>query len=369
MRTSLNQVLADISALSKFKEICAVSSIFSDTLQKWLHSPSSKSQLQVCACIMLGNLARHDTTCIEFVQSSRLHKPLIAILSRDSSSQVLHAALGFLKNLAIPQENKNIIGEAEIFPVLSRLWALDTMPQVKLSAVTLGRLLTIGTYENVHRLIFQDTNKEETNFSLLINLFSSTDDEPIKMEVARLSTSICRVLYSQIESFWEKKEFSRKAFFLMHPEICHQFSFLICQNKWPAVRSEVWFVLALTARFPDGAEFVSCILKDVKVFGLLVELLTKTTAAANLDASSTPPLNDAAVTQTHISSEPVNPHSHAKNVVQADRENALVLISEILKSSGSEITPLLRTELRDLIKVAGGLYLNSKQKNFEANCE
>jgi hypothetical protein len=167
MRSNLNQVLSDVSALPEFKEAVPVVSPFSSSLRRWLSSP--QLQLQVCACIMLGNLARSDDACEEFVHTSQVHKPLIMVLANANDSQILHAALGFLKNLALPLKNKEALGDAGIFEVLPRLWLLDTLQQIQISSISLARQLVIGTFENVRRVVKRLSEDEDSPAHLRSN--------------------------------------------------------------------------------------------------------------------------------------------------------------------------------------------------------
>ncbi|EPQ63473.1 Bgt-2310 [Blumeria graminis f. sp. tritici] len=362
MITALNQVLSDISALHEFQDIYPVSSKLCRTLQSWLLPSTKQVHLKVCACIMLGNLARLDATCIECVQAVQIHKPLIDIVFHAKSTQLLHAALGFLKNLAIPTQNKNTLGEADIFEALSRIWFMDTIPQVQFVSISLGRLLTAGSLENVRR-ITQDCSDKESGILLspLVNLFEKTEEEPIKMEIARLSTSICRVLYLNSVQFRGQIEPIRIKFLHKNPKIGLQLGFVVSQTKWPAVRSEGWFVFALMARSPEGAEIVSQVVSDPSVFQPLVELLTGDPITGIIPTSPTAKiLNSELVDCQELVPKPVRPQDQADELSRADRENALVLIGEMLKNYGSHMAVPCKTTFKDLLN-SGGDYLLSHQ--------
>ncbi|KHJ33476.1 putative gtp binding protein [Erysiphe necator] len=371
LRTSLNQALSDISALPEFTQACPISSHFSKTLQQWLVAPCPKLQLQLCSCFMLGNLARCDETCIEFVQTLQLHKPLITIASKETSSQILHATLCFLKNLAIPLKNKNSIGEERFFHMLCRILTLDNIPQVQFSAASLARQLTIGTYENVYRLLHEkSTGSTATTFSLLCNLFITANDEPIKMEIARLTTSICRVLHSHTGASQNLIESTRAQFFQMYSDTSSHLKYVVSQSKWPVVRSEGWFVLALISRFAEGAKFVNQILQDPEFSELLTQLLVGdiiVSTSSNSTASlSTLLSEESAVSDTlDVRPEPVKPHFKADEMARIDKENALVLVSEILKNVSKDIPVPQCMKLKELLN-CGGKYLMDKSKKTKS---
>ncbi|KUJ20717.1 ARM repeat-containing protein [Mollisia scopiformis] len=377
MRSNFNQVLSDISALPEFQQAVPVVSPFTASLRRWLLSP--QLQLQVCACIILGNLARSDEACIQFVHTSGVHIPLVTILKDATDSQLLHAAIGFLKNLAMPPKNKEIIGSTGIFKILPRLWALDTMQQIQFSAISLARQLTIGTFMNVRELAKRLNEDEDspahyrTNISLLIALFDRTDVEPIKMEISRLITSVCRVTNSTKARTPEQLVVIRHKFFTMHPDIGRPLGFMVSQTKWPVVRSEGWFVFALMARYPEGAQCISDLMHDVAVFAPLVEMLTgkrlvdyqptsprsETTSPAS-SSNQPSPFNFESK-----SPESVQPDARAEEMARIDRENALVLINELLKNRGSDMALMRRTLFEDLLK--GGSEIVSSYKESKPN--
>ncbi|RFU33636.1 hypothetical protein B7463_g2692, partial [Scytalidium lignicola] len=358
MRSNLNQVLSDVSALPEFKEAYPVVSPFSSSLRRWLSSP--QLQLQVCACIMLGNLARSDEACEEFVFTSKVHYLLIDVIRNTKDAQLLHAALGFLKNLALPSKNKTALGEAGLLLELPRLWSLDALQQIQYSSISLARQLIIGNFENVRQVckrLSEDENSPaylRSNLSLLISLFERTDVEPIKMEISRLITGVCRVFNSHKGLSLEEIERIRKKFFVMHPDVGRPLSYMVTQSKWPVVRSEGWFVFALMSRYPESAQCISDIFHDVAVFQALTEVLTgkdliniKSNAAlSRVNASPSSAQNLIA----GLTPEIVKPNTQEVEMARIDRENALVLVSELLKTCGKDMAVMRRSMFEDLLK-------------------
>ncbi|KAG9248402.1 armadillo-type protein [Calycina marina] len=374
MRGQLNQALSDISALPDFKNAVPVMSPLSSYLRRWLSSPHF--QLQVCACIMLGNLARSDATCEEFVRVFKVHVPLIAILDTANDAQLLHAALGFLKNLALPLNNKLPIGEAGIFDVLPRLWALDVLQQVQFSSISLSRQLLISTYDNIRKITVGLSEDQDSpanmrsKLSLLIALFQRTDVEPIKMEISRLITAICRTYNSGTDPSQEHYATSQKTFFQIHPDVGIPLGFMVSQTKWPVMRSEGWFVFALMARDPEGAQCISDMMQDVNVFQPLVGLLTGKDHLEHKQSPYSPitsPASDVSAGLSLLSSlegappESAKPSALSADMVSIDRENAMVLVSELLKNRGSEMALMRRTLFEDLLKGGGDMILSSRE--------
>jgi hypothetical protein len=319
---------------------------------------------------MLGNTARSDKACEEFVHTSRVHKPLIAILTDAMDSQLLHATLGFLKNLALPVRNKVELGDAGLMDILPRLWTMDLLPQIQYSSISLTRQLIIGNFYNVRRMCMRLTEdrsspaNERSKLSILIAVFQRTDAEPIKMEIARLLTAICRVFTSPNQNIADIER-RRKGFFQRHPDVGRPLGFMVSQKKWPVVRSEGWFVMALMARTPEGAECVADIMHDPNVFQLLVELLTGKSivdgtpvtpaGSPSSDANSTGP--DGASPTASLTGA----SSRDTNMQRIDRENALVLVSEILRQRGPQMASMRRSVFEELLQGGGLMHLSYTQ--------
>jgi len=146
------------------------------------------------------------------------------------------------------------------------------------------------------------------------------------------------------------------------------------------VRSEGWFVFALMARYPEGAQCISDLMHDVAVFQPLVEMLTGKSIVdykPNLSGSpsSGSPGQSSASPPTTFSSagpspgltfeghtpESVQPSAQAAELARIDRENALVLVSELLKNRGEQMAVLRRTLFEDLLKGGGEIVMSYRE--------
>src|SRR5262249_11519021 len=131
----------------------------------------------------------------------------------------------------------------------------------------------------------------------LIHLYNRLDAEPSKMEAARAVAAVCRMLHSSpvlsiLREDWgmetealvsPPKEFGpvstvrldgddgtldplpqpvppdemrRARFYAAHADISKPLAFLVTQSRFPVLRSEAWFLLALMSRAADGARVV-----------------------------------------------------------------------------------------------------------------
>jgi hypothetical protein len=198
------------------------------------------------------------------------------------------------------------------------------------------------------------------------------------MEIARLITSVCRVFTSYTGRSPEDMERIRIKFFKMHPDVGRPLSFMVSQDKWPVVRSEGWFVFALMARFPEGAQCISDLMHDVAVFQPLVEMLTgkkiidypypppsSSPGSETSNAIGSPSGSGSGSTSTFNlegrSPESVQPHAQAAEMARIDRENALVLVSELLKNRGKDMAVMRRTLFEDLLKGGTEIMLSYKE--------
>ncbi len=320
MRDSLIRVLSDVSALPEFSTVYPLDSPLIGSLRMWLTVP--QMQLQTCACVMLGNLARSDEICQTMVQSFRIHEPLILILEASDEAQVLHAASGYLKNLVVLAENKSTVGDTRIIRVLARLWSLDHLPQIQYAGAGLVRQLVTNSYNNIRGLLVplsadpDSPAHSRTYLSLLLVLYENTDQVSTKTEIARSVTAICRVLNSanppiEVDDF----EHTVHRFYSLHEGVAWPLASMVSQKQWPVVRSEGWFAFALMAKNEEGAAAVSQAMHNVAVIRPLVETVTGKSFNGH-DALETP---EPEVDQRQL------------EMKRRDRENALVLISELLR--------------------------------------
>ncbi|KAL8752566.1 MAG: hypothetical protein Q9184_005685 [Pyrenodesmia sp. 2 TL-2023] len=342
LRNSINQTLSDISATSLFANQYPMNSRLVGSLIGWL--ASTRAQMRICACLVLGNLARSDPVCLEMVRQLRLDATLFQMLRDQSDMQAAYAALGFLRNLALPAENKQIIGSLQSMELISSFWSLDFNAQVQHASVALLRQLLNGCIGNVRWLLEslspdQDSPAhEKTYLSLLLLLFGRTDDVSTKVEIGRTVATICRCIASSSQGLPpESTSAILHRLYEMHADIARPLAMMITQNRFLIIRSEGWFALALMARSKEGSTAVSEVLQQMEVFGALVSTVTgqAINGHGNPNTSST-------------DSEP--PSEQERDMQAKDRENALVLINELLKNTGDEMSVIRRSILEDLMR-------------------
>ncbi|EGC45554.1 GTP binding protein [Histoplasma capsulatum var. duboisii H88] len=337
LRIRLNQALSDISALPLFSQAYPPNCGLSETLRSWLQKP--EDQLQICACVMLGNLAREDKICVSMVKDFQVHVPLISILNGDAKAAVLHAVLGFLKNLAIATDNKEPLGSAGIITAISRLWAFNTLPQVQFSAASLTRQVIVSSFNNISRLLEPLSSDPDspansrTYLSLLLSLFGKSDATPIKIEIGRTICAICRSINQRqqegTEAAIEASNLS-ECLYKLHGDVAWPLGTMITQTEWPVVQSEGWFALALMASTPSGSLAVVDSLQNMSVFQQIQDTVKM--------GISEPSGGESAQEKTERLKK-------AK-----DRDNAIILVDGLLKNTSSALSGARREILEDLMR-------------------
>lgn len=383
LRVSLLSTLADISGNDQFATAYPLQHAVPQTFLAWIRG--NNSSLQTAACLALGNTSRSDKASIALVDTYKAHEPLTSLLASPAvtDSQLLHAACSFLKNLAIPADNKTQL-EALLRPqCVPRVFSLDTLPLIQFAAVSLTRLLLLNCPSNVRQICaevntdsVEDSASQQSSANGIISLFGRSDAEPTKVEAARCVAGICRVLYSspvseilQASGSNDHTEEARRAKFFEEHQIETPIRFLITQEKWPSLRSEVWFVLALMSRSKDGARVVASVLDDKAVEAVLVDTITgqKPTNDENPALESKPeesllgPAFSSEAGELQLEPQQVDPKQQA-SMLKLDRENALILCTELKKNSESGLSPEKLAVLQNLVRTGTQLVVADRTK-------
>ncbi|KAI0105304.1 armadillo-type protein [Nemania sp. FL0031] len=409
--TAFTATLADLSAQPLFASLCSLDGAEVEMLQRWISA--QQIPLQSAACLALGNIARSDDKCSYLVQGLAIHKPLIAILADDANvdAGLLHSVLSFLKNLAIPAGNKPILGDAGLFEtgVLPRIWDLDTQTQVQFDAVSLTRLLLVGCPANVRRICapFSEDSasaaEPHTQLHLLMSLSARSDQEPTQMETARAITTVCRVLHSSPDSLQSNVSTSPststpnstttpslptpspsaqnqpdpvpslETFYADHSTLTDAMLRLGLQSKFPVLKSELLFVFALMARTPAGASVVARCMHRSELVDTLVEVVTGEKPAAPSSNKPEPEPDTAAATllppdlSVVASLEAQAPSTTTattpgiqKTMRDVDRENALVLVAQLLQRCTDELPVGARQTFQNLLREGGQRVLRER---------
>ncbi|KAL7784339.1 hypothetical protein V8C37DRAFT_396036 [Trichoderma ceciliae] len=383
--SSLLISLADITGNDLFASCYPLQSQIAQNFLAWLQS--SNPQLQTAACLALGNLSRSDELSTSLVQIYFAHAPLVRLLSNQeiTDAQLLHSALSFLKNLAIPAQNKPHLGGLLDVTCIPRLYSLDTSPQVQFAAVSLTRLLVVSCPPNVARICAPlsadpaSPARERSGVSGIITLYERSDAEPTRLEAARAIAAICRMLHSgpvvPLLPDWEPpvveidtnfsepadEESRRREYFYSKHDVARVLSFLVSQPKWPSLRSEAWFVFALMCRSKEGSRAIITLLQIHGTMTALIKAVTgRETPLSEVgnneqieEALYSPAAPDGQITSMAqglgLEPQQADPKQR-EGMIRVDRENALVMCTELLRTWGNQLPGLRLSILQDLVK-------------------
>ncbi|KAH6692295.1 GTP binding protein [Plectosphaerella plurivora] len=199
-------------------------------------------------------------------------------------------------------------------------------------------------------------------------------------------------------------------FYRQHGALSRALAYLVTQTKFPVLRSEAWFVFALMSRIKDGGSLVVRILQVPGVWEALVASVTgrdsgavpeeEKSTSGNVGASSTmgagqtdfitSPVDstmggstiggntvpdmpsvtgvgggtDAMAVVDGLGLEPqqADPQA-AAGMARVDRENGLVLVSELVRHCGNELPASRRAALEVMIKEGGELVLEDRNSD------
>ena len=283
MRQSLSSSLWDLSSLPEF----ATKYLFSppcnsdclSAMLLWLRT--SEPQMQLCACYVFRNLAASDKACGMLVQESKIHTPLINILESSSDLPVLGEVLRLLKNLALPTENKPLIGSGTAIDSLTKCWSRLSSPTLHQAAVGLFRILMRGCPSNIVHFLglhsARDAFATSTDGSLsrLWSLYKSSTDPAIKVEVARSVVEIWRTAHKEVpESVSSVTEGMIEQARRMHANIAEPVVVMIVESNNASLVSDGWFGLTLMASSKDGSEIVSEALSAQNAWDILIRTVS-----------------------------------------------------------------------------------------------
>ncbi|MCJ1321845.1 hypothetical protein MMC15_007190 [Xylographa vitiligo] len=354
MRSNIIQILSDVSAIPEFAAKYASMELpLVETLLGWVAGPHT--QLQLCSCIMLGNLARSDSTCLVMTSRFSVHQSLLDILKFSSDTQVLHSVLGFLRNLGLLPVNKRVLGEAGTIEIVSRFLSIDVITQLAHAAVSLVRQIINGSMNNISSLLSSLSLDEEspahskTYLSLLLSLFDKSDNVGVKVEVSRVVAAVLRCLHSsQALSNPGLRDQLLHRLFSLHLNLCQPLSMMVTQSRWPIIRSEGWFAMALASRTAKGSIAIDTALQQVEVFGALeATIYGDSTLIVALSSGPVAVTSNAAESPESIESKPSA--EHEAEMRSKDRENAMVLVNELLKNRGDDMPDVRRSVFEDLL--------------------
>ncbi|KAK0744268.1 hypothetical protein B0T21DRAFT_447536 [Apiosordaria backusii] len=396
-----------------------------ETLISWL-GYARHPQLQIAACLALGNIGRSDEATISLLP--RVEEGLTRILVRSIPSQkpipsssvpptlqLTHAALGFVKNLAVPAVNKPALGGGLLGSVLPRLWESfgRSQPSMQFAAVSLARLLLVGCRENVKLICAvepvvdnddgvegmgeasqegaRSSHRRTKLESLYKSAVSGVNEEPTKLEAARAVVSaVCRVLAQDPSILGDSGVVEE--FYNTHSDVIKaSFTTMLMQTKWPSVRSDAITVLALMAnQYPEGSNMALKVVEDTSSGeGVLKALVRAVTGEEGLvgeyldttfnkveeieEEQGEKETKEVTELVQGLGLEPQQADTQAQKqperMVKVDRENALVLMAMLLGKFKEELSPARRRLVEAALEKGGELVVKDRAAEGEKSSQ
>ncbi|KAK8235623.1 hypothetical protein HDK90DRAFT_251947 [Phyllosticta capitalensis] len=270
----MNQ-LATITASDDFPRKYTLGSSLIEEQGKWL--AEGHPILQTCACILLGNLAVDDQTNIKMVQEKQWHVPTINILRTRTDRTLLFLAAGYLRHLAQPKENVEIVSDADAIPVCTALFS-QRQPELDFEIAAIFRRLTNHSFSNTAKLIRHEAALEK--------LLVATNATRTAFEVGRLLVVMSRRLREADGSGKQEEKKELWALLFSHGDIVKPLLLMVKQEQVPVLAAEAWFGLGLMAADQQGARMIADAFRDDEAFGKLKDAVTGDNAA-NKGNSST----------------------------------------------------------------------------------
>ncbi|KAF9949058.1 hypothetical protein BGZ72_009084 [Mortierella alpina] len=172
----------------------------------WL-DVEDREDLQTCAALCLGNVARSDLHCVKLVNEYQAVEPLIHVVRKATDLKASHAATGVLRNLALPERNRAVMGNAGVIQACFPLLKKDNALPLQANIVGIFKRLSTNDGPNTIRIIsgrepFETLSSTasadsdiETPLSTLVGLIERTDDFALKSEGTRTLCNLIKVTW------------------------------------------------------------------------------------------------------------------------------------------------------------------------------
>ncbi|KAF2016187.1 ARM repeat-containing protein [Aaosphaeria arxii CBS 175.79] len=266
---SLSAISASDSFVSNFSVQSPMLRRLSTQLRRSPALPSA-----VCACVMLGNLATSDATCISMVKDEELHVPLLELLDSPEPPALTYAAAGFVRHLAYPELNRAVLAEVGFIETCCRLLVIADPSTRGEAAAILGKLVS-NNVENITKVVTMALPEDivpakvgdvevPSPTTILYHVASqalvpsgpvpSTSMKNAMIEIGRTIVAILRFLRQNQTSNDNLEAITSQVF--QTPLLARPVARLVRQRFFAEARSEGLLGLGLLAQTEDGARLV-----------------------------------------------------------------------------------------------------------------
>ncbi|KAG0221435.1 hypothetical protein BGX31_009839, partial [Mortierella sp. GBA43] len=233
-----------------------------DQFLAWLEL-ADREDLQTCAALCLGNVARSDKHCIKLVHEYKAVEPLIHAVRKATNLKTSHAATGVLRNLALPEVNREVMGDAGVIQACFPLLKKDNALPLQNNIVGILKRLCTNSSHNTVRIIsgrepFETLSSTphadsdiETPLSTLVDVIGRTDDFPLKSEGTRTLCNLIKVTWgSETMKEFDSASISALQQTLNKPEVVASIAAMVRNPKYWVLQNEGIFALSLLVASP-----------------------------------------------------------------------------------------------------------------------
>jgi len=237
--------------------------------------------VSMCASLMLGNLARSDAVSVAMVHDLAIHVPVIALFSNSDSEGVVHAAGSLLQHLAVPTENKSLLGGDAVNVCVKQLFLENE--NLQYVSLRILRQLARGSGENSRLLIDESPSTHASVLDRMISLGQGGASQGKKVllqaEIARIVVSLCREFkISDLDDQQEDMKTYQERL-LSHVGLAEPLVAATEAKLSPLTMSEAWFGLALLSHSARGAQEIYRAIKSRTSLDTVLCSLGKTSVA------------------------------------------------------------------------------------------
>lgn len=316
LRSILSARLWDISALPEFAFPDTLTTDLLCMLRRWLSRP--QTQMQLCACSVFRNLTLSDAAIANLIRETSIDDALVDIFTNSSDAQVLVEALRLYGNLIMHPDYRILLGGNGAMVAITALWSKFPVSMVQAAAANVIRQLLAGENFNVKQFLAvkpdpsRNSASGDTYVARLMNLYSSTQDLVVRMEVGRIVVAMWRMgVYRAKQTGAGPIEiddalFQSKA---AGSNIACPVMAMITDSKNPSLVTEGWLGLALIAGTKEGSVAVV----DVLCISDNLDILRQTVAREDEDGGPTKDGNNANVLLRSLKKNHVRLNKFASN--------------------------------------------------------
>ncbi|KAF9351049.1 hypothetical protein BGX26_010857 [Mortierella sp. AD094] len=280
-----------------------------DRFLTWLDLPD-REDLQTCAALCIGNVARSDQHCVKLVHEYHAVEPLIHVVRKATDLKASHAATGVLRNLALPEKNREVMGDAGVIQACSPLLKKDNALPLQANIIGILKRLSLSSSNTIRIIsgrepfesLSSTSNTEgefETPLSTLVDLIGRTDDFALKSEGTRTLCNLIKITWgSESMRGFDVASVTALQQTLNKPDVVLQIAAMTRNPKYVVLQNEG--VIALTLLVTSPAQDKNAVLEALVSIAVDPQPVAETTSSEEGE-SQEQPLKDLTLLESLLS--------------------------------------------------------------------